>query len=225
LDPAWKRKAEAFYGVALQNGYGMTETTAGISVTSNAIGNADISAGPPLPGIELKIVPTAGSEATGEGEILTRGPHVMLGYFNNPEETNKIIDEDGYLLTGDIGRVDKQGRLHICGRCKELIIRSGFNVYPPEVEAAISDHPDVVQSAVIGRLNNDGNEDVLAFVQRAVGSAIDADVLRAFLLERLTAYKCPTHIMFVDALPAAASGKILKHRLLDEFSELLSRVH
>ncbi|MDB4223064.1 acyl--CoA ligase [Granulosicoccus sp.] len=222
LDPAWKRKAESFYGLALQNGYGMTESTAGISATNNAIGSPDISVGTALPGIEIKIDHCTGADASSEGEILTRGPHVMLGYFNNSGDTSKVIDKKGYLRTGDIGRIDEDGLLHICGRCKELIIRSGFNVYPPEVEAAINDHPDVVQCAVIGRKNDAGNEDVLAFVQCVVGTSLDAMALKPFALERLTAYKCPTHFVFVDTLPAAATGKILKHQLLNNFSDLLN---
>lgn len=219
LDPAWKRKAEVFYGLALQNGYGMTESTAGISATNNSMGTPDISVGRALPGIEVKIATASLDEASSEGEILTRGPHVMLGYFNNLKDTAKVIDEEGYLRTGDIGRIDEEGCLHICGRCKELIIRNGFNVYPPEVEAAINDHPDVVQCAVIGRKTNDGNEDVLAFVQCVVGRTLDAAALKPFTLERLAGYKCPTHVAFVDSLPAAATGKILKHRLLEQVSD------
>ena len=118
-----------------------------------------------MPGVEvrLELLPNEGGHAE-EGEILTRGPHVMLGYFRNPVATADMIDTDGYLRTGDIGWMDDQGQLHISGRCKELIIRNGFNVFPPEVESALTDHPDVVQSAVIGRTVDGGNEDKLAFV-------------------------------------------------------------
>ena len=231
LDPAWKRKAEAFYGIALQNGYGMTECTAGVAATNNPKGSSDISVGTALQGIEIKIATATESEsesesesdeASREGEILTRGPHIMLGYFNNPAETAKVIDDQGYLLTGDIGRIDADGLLHICGRCKELIIRSGFNVYPPEVEAAINDHPEVVQCAVIGRKTDDGNEEVLAFVQCRKDAALDATQLKPHTLERVAPYKCPTRFIFVDSLPAAATSKVLKHRLLSQFSELVT---
>ena len=221
LDPAWKRKAESFYGIALQNGYGMTESTAGIAATNNGIGSRDVSVGRALAGIEIKIDLGSQAEGVAEGEILTKGPHVMLGYFNNSIDTANVFDDQGYLRTGDIGRIDAKGLLHICGRCKELIIRSGFNVYPPEVEAAINDHPLVVQSAVIGRKTADGNEEVLAFIQCAQGSTLDASMLKPFVLDKLTPYKCPTLFVFVDALPAAATGKILKHRLLEQFSQAL----
>lgn len=219
LDPAWKRNAEAFYGLPLQNGYGMTESTAGISGTRNAIGDPDTSAGPPLPGIEISLDLSLGEDPD-VGEVLTRGPHVMKGYFRSPGATAAAITPDGWLRTGDLGRIDADGRLHIVGRAKELIIRSGFNVYPPEVEAALNDHPEVVQSAVIGR-TIDGDEQVLAFVQARAPGAVSEEDLRAFVSDRLAGYKRPSHILLVDALPAAATGKILKHHLLKHFADLL----
>ena len=220
LDPAWKRKAEQFYGLALQNGYGMTESTAGISATNHAIGNPDISVGEPLEGIEVRIdMPSKEHEPNTEGEILTRGPHVMRGYFNNVKATAEAIDRNGYLRTGDIGYIDEAGLLHISGRCKELIIRGGFNVYPPEVEAAINNHPDVVQCAVIGRAMEAANEDILAFVQCLGGSTLNEAALRGFVTDCIAPYKIPTKFIIVDELPAAATGKILKHKLLDVFAD------
>ena len=220
LDPAWKRKAEAFYGLPLQNGYGMTESTAGVSGTRNAIGDPDTSVGPPLPGVEVRLDTTVGADAD-VGEVLTRGPHVMKGYFRNPQATAQTITPDGWLRTGDLGRIDGQGRLHIVGRAKELIIRSGFNVYPPEVEAALNDHPAVVQAAVIGR-HADGDEEVLAFVQTLSPDAVSANELGAFVAKRLAGYKRPSRIFIVDALPAAATGKILKHKFAAHFADLLA---
>ena len=208
LDPAWKRKAEAFYGVALQNGYGMTETTAGICSTRNVLGDDDISTGRPLPGVEVRIVGDTGEG----GEILTRGPHVMKGYFRNPTETVRALDADGWLHTGDVGRLDDQGRLYILGRSKELIIHGGFNVYPPEVEAVLSDHPKVIQAAVIGH-PLDGDEIVLAFCQISESDPPDVEELRAFAARRLAGYKCPARIILSATLPTAPTGKILKHKL------------
>ena len=144
----------------------------------------------------------------------------MKGYYREPEKTHEVLSDDGWLSTGDLGRIDDAGRLHVVGRVKELIIRSGFNVYPPEVEAALNDHPEVVQSAVIGR-ERDGNEDVLAFVE-ATGAGIDPAALGAFVADALSAYKRPSAIFVVDSLPAAATGKILKHKLLDTFAEQIS---
>ncbi|WP_299367945.1 class I adenylate-forming enzyme family protein [uncultured Tateyamaria sp.] len=215
LDPTWKREAEAFYGVALQNGYGMTESTAGTAATRNVIGDPDTSVGPPLPGIEITI-----DDAVAGGEVLTRGPHVMKGYFRNPDETAKVLSPDGWLRTGDLGRIDEAGRLHILGRAKELIIHGGFNVFPPEVEAALNDHPEVVQAAVVGRMR-DGDEEVVAFVQVPDGSVLTETDLRAFVRDRLAGYKRPAHYVLATALPAAPTGKILKHKLIETFADAL----
>ena len=218
LDPGWKARAEAFYGLPLQNGYGMTETTAGVSATRNPIGDPDTSVGPPLPGVEVRIDAPA---SDGIGEVQTRGPHVMLGYFRAPALTAGVMDA-GWLRTGDLGRIDGAGRLHIAGRARELIIRGGFNVYPPEVEAALNDHPAVVQCAVIGH-PRDGDEEILAFVQCRDPAGLDLRALARFAADRLTGYKRPTRIVAVDALPAAPTGKVLKHKLLDVFADRLNR--
>ncbi|MEL6465930.1 MAG: class I adenylate-forming enzyme family protein [Pseudomonadota bacterium] len=215
LDPTWKREAEAFYGVAIQNGYGMTESTAGTAATRNVIGDPDTSVGPPLPGIELAI-----DHGVPGGEVLTRGPHVMKGYFRNPTETAKVLGPDGWLRTGDLGQMDGEGKLHILGRAKELIIHGGFNVFPPEVEAALNDHPEVVQAAVVGRAR-DGDEEVLAFVQVLEGCALTVADLRSFVRERLAGYKRPSRYVLATALPAAPTGKILKHKLIETFADRL----
>lgn len=220
LDPAWKREAESFYGVALQNGYGMTETTAGICVTMNPIGDPDISVGPAMRGVEVRIDETVAGDGQGSGEVLVRGPMIMKGYYRNPEETARVLSKDGWLRTGDLGQVDVRGFLHILGRSKELIIHGGFNVYPPEVEAALNDHPQVIQTAVIGRMVN-GDEQVLAFVQVAVDDEPDVEDLRAFAAERLAGYKRPGQIILAHDLPAAPTGKILKHKLLEIFASKL----
>jgi len=222
LDPAWKRKAEAFYGLPLQNGFGMTETSSGASATNNVLGSADISVGPPTPGTEVMIDDQApGGNGAGEGEVLVRGPHLMKGYYRNPVETEKALTPEGWLRTGDLGKLDAEGNLHILGRSKELIIHGGFNVYPPEVEAALNDHPQVIQSAVIGRMV-DGDEQVLAFVQIAERDTLEVGDLRAFVKERLTGYKRPSQIILGTSLPAAPTGKILKHKLLEAFADQLT---
>ena len=223
LDPAWKRKAEAFYGLPLQNGYGATEMTSGTTMTISRFGDPDISVGPPLDGTEVRIDESVSGGGDGKGEVLVRGPHIMKGYYKNPEATAAALDGKGWLHTGDLGRFDDQGRLHILGRSKELIIHGGFNVYPPEVEAALNDHPQVIQSAVIGRAK-DGDEQVLAFVQIAADDRPDPDELRAFVAGRLAGYKRPSRIIMAEALPAAPTGKLLKHKLLDAFSDQLDDV-
>ena len=220
LDPAWKRKAEAFYGVPLQNGYGMTETTAGICASHNRFGDPDISVGPPLPEVEVRIDETVPGGGSGVGEILTRGPHVMKGYYRNSWETRSALVDD-WLRTGDLGRFDTKGNLHVVGRAKELIIHGGFNVYPPEVETALNDHPQVIQSAVIGQMVN-GDEKVIAFVHVSEGDAPTVQDLADFAAGRLSGYKRPSRIVIATSLPAAPTGKILKHKLLEHFGDQLT---
>jgi len=142
-----------------------------------------------------------------------RGPNVMRGYYRDPEATTVVIDAEGWFNTGDLARFEDDV-LYIVGRTKELIIRSGFNVYPPEVEAVLNEHPAVVQSAVIGRPVR-GNEEVVAYVQLLPGStATPADVM-AHAARLLAPYKRPAEIIVLDVLPAGSTGKILKHRLAD----------
>jgi acyl-CoA synthetase (AMP-forming)/AMP-acid ligase II len=167
-----------------------------------------------LPGLEVRLVAPGGADAAaGEpGELWVRGPNVMRGYYRNPELTREVLSPDGWLNTGDLARQEPDGALHIVGRTRELIIRSGFNVYPVEVEAVLNSHPAVVQSAVVGR-EVPGNEEVVAFVEVMPGETVTPAALLAFAGERLAAYKRPCEIVILPALPAAATGKILKGRL------------
>lgn len=222
LDPAWKREAEEFYGQPLQNGYGLTESAAGICATRNVMGDPDISVGEAMLGSILRIdleAPGATPDQ-GIGEILVGGPQIMKGYFRDPEQTAKALTEDGFLRTGDLGRFDEQGRLHIAGRTKELIIRSGFNVYPVEIEAVLTEHPDVIIAGVVGRAV-EGNEEVLAFVKAAPESGVTEAALMAYVRDRLAPYKRPERIIVADDLPAAPTGKILKAKLIETFADQL----
>lgn len=222
LDPAWKREAEAFYGIALQNGYGLTETAAGVCATRSEKGDPDVSVGVPMLGSSLRLnleAPGAQPE-DGIGEIEIGGPQVMLGYFRDPEQTAAVITPDGWFRSGDLGRMDDEGRLFIVGRTKELIIHSGFNVYPVEVEAALTEHDDVIMAAVVGRTVT-GNEEVVGFVACKPGAGVSEEGLRAFLRERLAPYKVPARIVIAESLPAAPTGKILKAGLLEHFAEAL----
>src|SRR4029077_3906300 len=145
------------------------------------------------------------------GELHGRGPNVMLGYFRAPELTAKAIEAEGWFNTGDLARLEDD-HLFIVGRSKELIIRSGFNVYPAEVEAVLNAHELVVQSAVIGRPVS-GNEEVIAFVQLLPGATIEPAELMRYAAAQLTSYKRPCETVILEALPAASTGKILKHKL------------
>ncbi len=215
LDPTLKREVERLFGQTLHNGYGMTESSPTISQTRVEAPRADTSVGPAIPGIELRIVDRDGEEvAEGEpGELWVRGPNVMKGYYREPGLTADAMRPGGWLSTGDLARREPDGALFIVGRTKELIIRSGFNVYPVEVEAALNSHPAVTQSAVVGREVEDGNEEVVAFVELDPARPTEIEELRRHLAQRLSPYKCPTEIVVMEAMPAAATGKILKGQL------------
>lgn len=224
LDPTWKREAETFYGIALQNGYGLTEGAAGVCATKSDLGDPDVSVGFPMEGslFRLDFEAEGATPAEGIGEILVGGPQIMKGYFRDPEQSEKVLTEDGFFRTGDLGRFDDEGRLHIAGRSKELIIRSGFNVYPVEVEAALTDHPQVILAGVVGRPAA-GNEEVLAFVKVAPGCALTEEDLAAFVKDKLAPYKRPTRIVIARDLPAAPTGKILKAKLISTFADQLEK--
>jgi len=167
-----------------------------------------------IPGVDVRFVGFDDIDAAPGriGELWVRGPNVMLGYYRNPEQTRSAVTEDGWLKTGDLARQDPDGALHIVGRSKELIIRSGFNVYPAEVEQALNAHPHVVQSAVIGRAV-EGNEEVIAFVEVMAGATVTPAKLIEWCGARLAPYKRPAEVKVLATLPAASTGKILKHRL------------
>ncbi|WP_290648454.1 class I adenylate-forming enzyme family protein [Aquisalimonas sp.] len=214
LDPSVKERVESAFGLKLHNGYGLTEAAPTISQT-RLDGELDTtSCGPVLPLLEYRLQGSDGNPV-GEGEIgelWVRGPTVMKGYYRQPEATAEVIDSNGWLNTGDMAQIDAKGNLHIVGRSKELIIRSGFNVYPPDVEAVLTAHPDVTLSAVVGR-SVVGNEEVVAYVQLAPGSEATAEDIRAFAAERLAPYKRPSEVVIMEHLPATPTGKILKGKL------------
>jgi acyl-CoA synthetase (AMP-forming)/AMP-acid ligase II len=216
LDIDWKRRIEARFGTALNNGYGLTEASPTVSQTLIHARRDDDSIGPPLPWVEVRFVdPTSGQEcAPGTaGELWVRGPNIMKGYYRDKAATDAAVTADGWLKTGDVCRQDPDGALFLVGRCKELIIRSGFNVYPPEVETALNAHPLVTHCAVVGR-RVPGNEEVIAFVEIIPGSKVSEDDLKNFVHDRLAPYKRPQRIFIVTAMPASATGKIQKHHLV-----------
>ncbi|WP_420404525.1 class I adenylate-forming enzyme family protein [Nisaea sp.] len=222
LDLAIKARVEEMWNQPLHNGYGLTETSPTVTTTRMEAPATDETVGPVLPGIECRIadqvsgLPRTGGEV---GEIWVRGANVMKGYYRDPEQTAKVMTSDGWFKTGDLGRIDEDGNLYVVGRLKELIIRSGFNVYPAEVEGALAAHPDVALSAVVGRSSGD-NEEVVAFVQPIAGRNIDRDALESYMRANLAPYKCPSHYVFLAALPATATGKILKAQLKQEAENL-----
>ncbi|MCW7536360.1 AMP-binding protein [Aquabacterium sp. A7-Y] len=225
LDQALKDSFEAVFGVVLQNGYGMTEAAPSIAQTRLDDPRRDCSVGPPIPGIEVRVVDlqTRAPLPQGEaGELWVRGPNVMKGYYGNPALTRETLSEDGWLNTGDLARVEPDGALQVVGRSKELIIRSGFNVYPVEVEQVLCAHPLVVQAAVVGR-SVPGNEEVVAYVEPAPGSELARGELEQWLRERLSPYKLPSDIVMLAQLPASPTGKVFKARLREMAQQALDK--
>ena len=218
VEPDLKAAGEAALGCRLAVGYGMTEFASTVSRSVEEHLGRDNTCGPPLPGIETKTIGGDGRDLPrGEvGEICLKGPNCMLGYYKDPEATEAVLSADGWYRTGDVGRVDEKGYIHFVEREREVIIRSGFNVYPVEVEQVLASHPDVMLAAVVGRQVSDGvggNEEIVAFVQPVTGRKITLGDLSAWAAERLGAYKRPQKIIVMDNLPAAPTGKILKKNL------------
>ena len=214
LTPALKAGVETRLQLPLLNGYGLTETGPTIAQVRPEAPRTDCAVGLPIPGIETRIVDTRGVDVPpGDvGELWVRGPNVMKGYYRQDELTRQVINHEGWFNTGDMARQGDDGALHIAGRTKELIIRSGFNVYPLEVEQAINGFPGVVQTAVVGRTVGH-NEEVIAYVEVPSNHPIDEQALRQHLREQLSPYKQPAEIHFLAQLPAAPTGKLLKNVL------------
>jgi long-chain acyl-CoA synthetase len=211
LDLTLKARIEEAFGLKMGQSYGMTEC----NPVARSPGGVDTNeVGEVQPGVEVRIVREDGQDAaSGEsGEIWVKGPPRMLGYYRNEAATNSVMRSGGWLATGDLGRMEEDGKLYIVGRSKELIIRSGFNVYPVEVESVLSMHPGVAQVAVVGR-EVPGNEEVVAFVQPAPGVAVDVEELSKWAAERLAPYKRPAEIILSPELPVGPTGKIFKVRL------------
>ena len=168
-----------------------------------------------IPGVDVRIVDASQRDVPvgSIGELWVRGPNVMKGYFRDANATSRAITAEGWLRTGDLAKKDPDGALFIVGRLKELIIRSGFNVYPGEVEAVLNTHAAVSQSVVVGRPGDDGNEEVVAFVELVAGGTADPHELQAFAAANLAPYKRPAELRVLPALPASATGKVLRHEL------------
>jgi long-chain acyl-CoA synthetase len=207
------RGVDDTFGCALRDGYGMSEVGGGITLTPVATPPRAGSVGPALPGSALRIVDlvTGAPLPVGErGEVVVRSPSVMRGYRGTAEATHAGVDRDGWLSTGDIGYLDRDGYLFLVDRKKELIIRSGYNVYPREVEEVLSSCPGVLEAAVVGVPDDDHGEEVVALVVPAQQDALDPEAVKAFARERLAAYKYPRHVFVVTDLPKGPTGKVSK---------------
>jgi long-chain acyl-CoA synthetase len=202
------------FGLAIAEGYGLTEASA-VVTSSSGLEPKHGSVGVVLDGIEMRIIDDEGEDAlVGDaGEIWVRGDNIFAGYLNDPEATARVLTDDGWLRTGDIGYCDPDGRVYLVDRAKDLVIVSGFNVFPAEVEEVLLQHPDVEDVGVIGVPHPHTGEAVKAFVVPRPGSSLDEESLIDFCLDHLARYKCPSKVLIVDELPRNAAGKLVRRQL------------
>jgi long-chain acyl-CoA synthetase len=205
---------EKTFDATILEGYGLSETSPAVSFNHPDAQRKPGSIGTPIHGVQIRLVDDDGVEvAPGTpGEITVKGPNVMKGYWNLPDATDAAI-EDGWFHTGDIGRVDEDGYYYIVDRKKDLIIRGGYNVYPREIEEALHEHPGVAQVVVIGLPHDTLGEEVGAAVVLKAGASADPAELRAFVKQRVAAYKYPRRIWLVDSLPTGPTGKLLRREV------------
>ena len=216
LPSALREAFQARFGVTLYEAYGMTETSLAIAVNTPQMHRPG-SVGKAIPGMQIKVADDAGNTvpAGKEGEIWVKGPMVMKGYHHLPQETAAALTGDGYLRTGDLGKLDSDGFLYITGRKKDLIIVAGEKASPREIEETLMSHPAVAEAAVIGVKDPNRGEAVVAFVIPRQGMAPEPDELRAFCRgQGLAQWKVPRQIHLVADLPRSPTGKVLKRELL-----------
>lgn len=201
-------------GCPLTEGYGMTESSPLISVNPLDGTGKTGSIGLPVSSTEIRIVKEDGTLATfdEEGEIQCRGPQVMKGYYNQPEETSKTVTADGWLCTGDIGKMDEDGYMYIVDRKKDMILVSGFNVFPNEIENVLTQHPKVLEAAAVGVADEKSGEVVKVFLVKKDKTLNEQEVI-AYCRENLTGYKVPKYVEFRSELPKTNVGKILRRAL------------
>jgi acyl-CoA synthetase (AMP-forming)/AMP-acid ligase II len=221
------RRARARWpGVAFSTGFGMTELAGNVMFLSPADHDRAADAGLPIlrsvgrqmPFARVRVVDDEGRDVDDgqAGEIVVKGDQVLMGYWNNPQATTASFFEGGWFRSGDVGRWDEDGYLYIVDRKKDMILTGGENVYPREVEEVLYEHPAVVEAAVVGAPDPKWGETVVAVVCRR--SDVEAEELIAFCRARIASYKKPRHVVFVDALPKNASGKVLKRELRDRLA-------
>jgi long-chain acyl-CoA synthetase len=208
---------QAITGQMIREGYGLSETSPIVSFNHASIREFNGTTGLPLPGTDIQLLDDDGAVVpVGQsGEICVKGPQVMRGYWQQPEANAAAFTPDGYFRTGDVGQFDAQGFLKIVDRKKDMILVSGFNVFPNEIEAVATACPGVAECACIGVPDEKTGEAVKLYVVRAPGATLTADEVDAFCRKEMTAYKVPKFVEFIDALPKSTVGKILRRSLRD----------
>ena len=216
--PLLDRVAEGFrsrFGIVLHQGYGLTEAAPIVTTTALTPEPVPGSIGPPLPGVEVRLVGEDGTDVlVGDpGEIWVRGPNVFAGYWNDEEASSRALTDDGWLRTGDVAVFTDDQELFIVDRAKDLVIVSGFNVFPAEVEEVLLAHPDVADAAVVGEEHSRTGEAVAAYVVARAGATLDVAALGEWCADALARYKCPGRYEVVDELPRSSTGKLLRREL------------
>ncbi len=214
-----ERFSKKFKKAKLLEGYGLSETSPVVAVNRPELQKPG-SVGPALPGVEIKIVNDELEEVPlgKEGEIIVKGDNVMKGYYKREDATAETL-VNGWLLTGDIGKLDEDGYLYILDRKKDLIISKGVNIYPREIEEICLKFPGIKECAVVGKKDENAGEIPVAFIELEDGVEIKETELKKFLKQHLANYKIPKHIYFVEDLPKNATGKVLKRKLREKIDE------
>jgi long-chain acyl-CoA synthetase len=204
-------------GTPLIEAYGLTETSPAATINPLDLAAYNGAIGLPISSTEVVLRDDAGKEVPlGQpGEICIRGPQVMAGYWQHPDETAKVMDKDGWFATGDVGVMDERGFVRIVDRKKDMILVSGFNVYPNEIEGVVAAHPGVLECAAVGVPDKKSGEAVKLFIVKK-DAALTAEQVIAYCREHLTGYKCPRDVEFRKELPKTNVGKILRRQLRDE---------
>ena len=215
-------KWKAVTGIPIVEAYGLTEASPGVTINPINITAYTGSIGLPIPGTEIEIRDDAGKEvAVGQpGELWIKGPQVMKGYWQRPDETAKALDSRGFLASGDVAVIDEKGWIKLVDRKKDMIVVSGFNVYPNEIEDVIAHHPKVLEVACIGINSEKTGEALKLFVVKKDASLTEEELI-SFARQELTGYKVPKNIEFRDELPKSNVGKILRRELRDEAQKAL----
>ena len=213
--PSTSDKWRVFTGQPIREGYGLSEASPLVSVNPMSEPEFTETVGLPVPNTDIKLLRDDGTEAPGgeAGELCVRGPQVMSGYWRQPEANAEAFTEDGFLRTGDVAVLNKAGRVKIVDRKKDMILVSGFNVFPNEIEAVAAAHPGVAECACCGVPDEQTGEAVRLFVVRAAGGELGAEEIIAHCRKDLTAYKVPKQVEFLDSLPKSTVGKILRREL------------